>query len=108
MTVRSYSPVCRDALQVMGNLIRLKRKERALTVLALADRVGVSRGMVQRIEQGDPKCEIGVVFEIAAILGIALFTDETRLPHLASYLDAKIAVLPKSIRTSGKKISNDF
>ncbi|KIH85169.1 helix-turn-helix transcriptional regulator [Pseudomonas batumici] len=108
MTVRSYSPASLDALQVMGNVIRLERKERGLTIQALADKVGVSRGTVQRIEHGDPRCEIGVVFELATILGIALFSDTTPLRHLSTYLDAKIAVLPKSIRTPRKKVSNDF
>lgn len=108
MTVRSYSPASLDALQVMGNVIRLKRKERELTMQALADKVGVSRGTVQRIEHGDPRCEIGVVFELATILGITLFSDTTPLHHLSSYLDAKIAVLPNRIRTPTKKVSNDF
>ncbi|MBV6750267.1 MULTISPECIES: helix-turn-helix transcriptional regulator [Pseudomonas] len=108
MTVRSYSPASLDALQVMGHVIRLKRKERGLTVQALADKAGVSRGTVQRIEHGDPRCEIGVVFELATLLGITLFSDTTPLPHLNTYLDAKIAVLPKRIRTPTKKVSNDF
>ena len=50
---------------LLAHLIRVARKERKLSVKDVADRVGVSRGLMQRIEKGDLKCEIGVAFEAA-------------------------------------------
>ncbi len=59
---RTYSRYSRDAAELMGKLIRLGRTERKLTAQDLADRAGISRGLLQRIEKGDLKCEIGAVF----------------------------------------------
>lgn len=108
MSIRTYSPVTQDALQVMGGLIRLYRSERGLSVQNLANRLGVSRGLVQRIEAGNPKCEIGVVFEMAALLGIQLFSPTTPLADLADHIGAKIAVLPKAIHSRAPEVNNDF
>jgi len=63
---RIYSRYTREATKLIGQMIRLGRIERKLTAQDLADRAGISRGMLQRIEKGDLKCEIGVVFELAA------------------------------------------
>ena len=35
----------------------------------LSGRAGISRRTLQKIELGDPKCEIGLVFEVANIAG---------------------------------------
>lgn len=66
---RTYSRYSRDATALLGGLIREARKERRLTAQELADRAGISRGLLQRIEKGDLKCEIGAVFEVASIVG---------------------------------------
>lgn len=58
----------REAVCLLGKLIRRCRIERGITVQALADRAGISRGLVQRIERGDMGCAIGSVFEVAAIV----------------------------------------
>ena len=107
MPVRSYSPAAVDALQVMGGFIQLRRKERGLTVQQLADKAGVSRGLVHRIERGDPKCEIGVVFELATLMGIPLFIDGVQLPILRANFEARLAVLPKRIKPK-PEVSDDF
>lgn len=58
-TTRYYSRYSRDALTLLGSLIRSARKERKLTAQDVAERAGISRGLLRRIEQGDPKCGIG-------------------------------------------------
>ena len=69
----------RGRAEALG-LIREARKERRMTAQELAERAGISRGLLQRIEKGDLKCEIGVVFEAAAIVGVRLFdADENVL-----------------------------
>lgn len=107
MPTRSYSPPTVDALQVMGSFIQLRRKEYGLTVQQLADKAGVSRGLVHRIERGDPKCEIGVVFEMAVLMRIPLFIDDSQLPILRSNFEARLAVLPKRVKPK-PEVSNDF
>jgi transcriptional regulator with XRE-family HTH domain len=54
-----------DLITLLAGLIRAARKERKLTIQEVADRAGISRGLLPRIEKGDMKCEIGVVFEVA-------------------------------------------
>ena len=93
----------------MGQLIRIGRTERKLTAQDLADRAGISRGMLQRIEKGDPKCEIGVVFELAVLVGVKLFDAEAS--SLAGHIkqaEDKLALLPKSVRTPRKAVDDDF
>lgn len=79
-------------------LIRVARKERKLSVKDVADRVGVSRGLMQRIEKGDLKCEIGVAFEAASILGIKLFETqpETVSDHLRQ-MERVLTLLPNVV-----------
>jgi len=106
---RTYSRYSRDATELMGKLIRLKRTERKLTAQDLADRAGISRGLLQRIEKGDLKCEIGAVFEVATIVGIKLFEADS--PALAQHIervDDKLALLPKYVRNREKTVEDDF
>lgn len=106
---RSYSRFSRDAVALLGGLIRAARKERKLTAQELADRAGISRGLLQRIEKGDLKCEIGAVFEVATIVGIELFdADATTLSRHLSQTKDKLGLLPKSVRRKSKVVRDDF
>ena len=106
---RTYSRYTREASVLLGGLIRAARKERNLTAQELADRAGISRGLLQRIEKGDLKCEIGAAFEVATIVGVRLFdADETTLTnHLRQTMD-KLALLPKSVRKKSSTVNDDF
>ena len=50
---RTYSRYSRDAAALLGALIREARNARKLTAQELADRAGISRGLLQRIEKGN-------------------------------------------------------
>lgn len=107
--IRAYSSYCRDAVALLGASIREARIERKLTAQELADRAGISRGMLQRIEKGNPKCEIGAVFEAAAIVGVKLFdADESALPKHLRQTREKLVLLPKSVRKETKMVRDDF
>jgi DNA-binding XRE family transcriptional regulator len=106
---RTYSRVTKEATELFGKLIRLGRKERKMTELELAGRAGISRATLQKIERGDLKCEIGLVFEVATLVGVKLFEAEDA-SAVALHLDRindKLALLPQSIRTS-VKVDDDF
>lgn len=106
---RTYSRYSRDAAALLGALIREMRTERKLTAQELADRAGISRGMLQRIEKGNLKCEIGAVFEVAAIVGVKLFdADESALTKYLRQTEEKLALLPKSVRRKFKAVRDDF
>ena len=106
---RSYSRYSREASALLGGLIREARKERRWTMQAVADRAGISRGMLQRMEKGDLKCEIGTVFEVATIVGVRLFeADERTLSEHLRQTKDKLALLPKSIRKKSKAVHDNF
>ena len=50
---RTYSRYTREKFNLLGGLIRASRKERKLTAQELANRAGISRGLLQCIEKGD-------------------------------------------------------
>lgn len=106
---RSYSRYGREAAELLGHMIRNARVEREWTVAQLAERAGVSRGLVQRIEKGDMGCSIGAVFEVAALVGVRLFDAEpsTLTRELAMARD-KMTLLPKSVRPSQKAVKDEF
>lgn len=106
---RTWSARSRTASALLGGLIRAARKERRLTAQEVADRAGISRGLLQRIEKGDLKCSIGAVFEVATLVGVPLFdADDSRLgAHLSQTRD-KLALLPRSVRRSRRTVHDDF
>ena len=106
---RIYSRYTLDASALMGRLIKLGRTKRKLTAQDLAERVGISRGLLQRIEKGDPKCEIGAVFEVAALVGVKLFdTDSNTLSTHIERTEDKLALLPKAIHKPRKAVDDAF
>ena len=108
-TTRTYSRITRYAATLLGKQIRIARKERKMTLQELAERAGVSRGLLQRIEKGDLKCQIGAVFEAAALVGIKLFdADELSLTTRIRQADDMIALLPKHIHPGKKVVDDDF
>lgn len=93
---------------MLGNLIRIGRIERRMTAKELAERAGISRTTLSRIEHGNPGAEIGTAFEAALIVGVRLFEyDERVLEIHARYLSNQITLLPRSVRKA-KGFKNDF
>lgn len=106
---RAYSRHSRDAIVLLGQLIRLGRINRKLPIAELAERADVSRGLIQRIERGDPGCGIGAAFEVATIVGIRLFdADQPTLTANTVSNQQMLTLLPKSARPSRKAIKDDF
>jgi transcriptional regulator with XRE-family HTH domain len=109
-TRRTLSPYATEAAQLFGQLLRKARIERKITTLEAAERAGISRGLLRRIEAGDPRCAIGALFEVAAIVGVKLFDAEPAAISraIASSRDL-LTLLPKSIRLPrGKQVNDDF
>lgn len=106
---RSYSRYAREAAALLGLMVHNARIERDLTVAEVAERAGVSRGLIHRIEKGDMGCSIGAVFEVAAIVGLRLFeADSTTLSRHVSMARDKLTLLPKAVRTGTRKVKDDF
>jgi transcriptional regulator with XRE-family HTH domain len=106
---RAYSRYAREAMSLLGKTIRIARLERKLTTSELAIRAGISRSLLQRIEQGDPGTSLGAVFETATIVGVPLFEAEpSRLAMHSAHADAKLALLPQAARARRRAVKDAF
>lgn len=106
---RSYAPQTRDAVEVLGAQIALARRERGWTAAELGERVGVSARTISSLENGSPSVAIGVVFEAATMLGIALFGVEgPELSRLARQGRETLALLPSRVYKRQEPVDDDF
>lgn len=106
---RTYSRYSLEALALLGALLRAARIERKLGTQALAERAGISRDMLYRIEKGDPRCEIGAVFELAAILGVPLFEPElVGVQKRRREIEDRLTLLPKAVHAPREEVKDDF
>ncbi|TGM45974.1 helix-turn-helix domain-containing protein [Leptospira vanthielii] len=107
--IRTYSRLAKEAASLLGKEIQLARKERVWSEQTLAERIGISRTTLQKMEAGDMTVAIGLVLEAAVILGIPLFASET--PSLTQSIRSasdKLTLMPKRIRNKTKKVKDDF
>ncbi len=106
---RHYSRQNLDALQLLAQMIRVGRIERKMSAQQMADRAGISRPLLRRIENGDPSCSIGSFFEAAVVAGIPLFeADPSRLQTQRAALTEKLSLLPRRTRKPKRMIHDDF
>jgi transcriptional regulator with XRE-family HTH domain len=106
---RVYSHYCQDAATLLGQLIASARKEKKLTTTELAERAGISRGTLFKIEHGNLTCEIGIVFEVAAIAGISLFEMSTSGMSLeVNRMQSKLNLLPKRVHKTRGEFDDNF
>lgn len=106
---RTYARYTSEAINLLSKMIRHGRKQRKMTEMELAERLGIARSTLQRLEKGDPKVEVGLVFEAATLVGVKLFdSDEKGISKLSDRMDDRIAVLPKHVYKAGKKLVDEF
>lgn len=106
---RSYSRVTKQALSILGKLIKAGRLERKLTATELSERAGITRKTLRNIENGEAGSEVGTVFEVAALVGVRLFdVDERTLAMHNAHLEEKLTLLPKSVHHRKQEVDDDF
>ncbi len=94
---------------MLAAMIRLNRKKKGMTQQQLADRAGVSRATVQKIERGDMGISIGIVFEVAVIVGVQLFDmEESELVRRERQFVEKLALMPSRVRARTYVLHDDF
>ena len=103
----------RETLKEMGELIACARKEKRWTQAELAQRIGVNRMTVVRIEKGAPEVATGWYFTAAWLLGLPILTwqamGEGRSDTVVGDLLTKLKKsLPSTVRRHKKTIDNDF
>ena len=105
--VRTYSQDTTEALMLLGRQIAATRRERGWTAQELAERVGISKVTVLKIEHGKASVRLGDAFETATVLGLPLFhPDPDRRRLQAAWLKDRLAVLPERVRAP--VIDTDF
>ncbi len=106
---RTYSKYAQEAALLLGKQIQLGRKKRKWSEKNLAERIGITRVTLRKIESGEMTCAIGLVFEAAALVGLNLF-EQDRLPLSVSIEQTanNIALLPKRIQPQIKVVDDDF
>jgi transcriptional regulator with XRE-family HTH domain len=104
-----HSRYAKAAAILLGQLIRKARIDKKMTAAEVAERAGLSRGLLRRIENGDLGCALGSVFETASIVGVSLFnSDEATLGGALASNTAVMALLPKAIRAPRAKPDDNF
>ena len=106
---RTYSRYAKEAAILMGEQIKLGRKQKRWTENELAERAGISRATLQKIEKGDMSCAVGLVFEVATLVNIPLFEQDTYpLSRQVEHIRDKLALLPQRIRMRRDEVDDDF
>lgn len=105
----TYSPQTQEAVRVLGLDIARARRARRWTQAELAERAGISDGTLRSIERGAPTATIGVVFELASLLGIDLFgAGPEELSALVAQSRDRLALLPARVRARPAQVQDDF
>lgn len=105
----NYTPQTSDAAKVIGLEIARARRTRRWTIAELASRAGISATTLSRVERGDPAVAIGIVFEVATLLGIQFFgADRNELAALVGRGQERLALLPARIREPQGPLDEDF
>lgn len=96
----SMPTAAREAVSILGQLVRLARQDRGWTLEELGARTGVSARTVRLIEHGDANVSLGNVFNVATTVGVPLFgTDDVReLSRMRIQGQERIALLPARVR----------
>ena len=108
-TVRTYSKYTTEATRLLGQQIKLGRKQQRWSETELAQRAGIARSTLQKIEKGDPTASLGLVFEVAALVGVRLFDADLRgLADRRASTAALLTLLPKKTHPPKRELDDDF
>lgn len=98
-----------DAVRVLGQQLAAARRRQHRTTQEVAERAGISRPTLRRVERGDPTVAIGLVFEVATVLSVPLFGVEGReLAELAARGERELALLPARIDVVADEVDDAF
>ena len=106
---RTYSRYTLEVLKLLSGYIRVMRIESSMTTAELSERAGISRDLLYRLENADPSCSIGVVFEVANLLGLPLFSrDIDTLKRHNKIIEDKLVLLPSKVKSKKMQVDDDF
>jgi transcriptional regulator with XRE-family HTH domain len=89
----------RNSARVLGEHVRTWRKLQKLTAEQVAERAGISRGTLRRLEDGEPTVSLDVVLRVARALGRLDALVEAMDPYETDLGRARADwLLPKRVR----------
>jgi transcriptional regulator with XRE-family HTH domain len=107
--LKPISRISQQALTLLGQSIQLARKRARMSEGLLAEKVGIARSTLQKIERGEPSVLIGTAFEAAVILGVPLFNmDRSPLAARISENAGILTLLPDAPRGPKEPIDDNF
>jgi transcriptional regulator with XRE-family HTH domain len=105
---RTHSPVTRDAVTILGQIVASERRAQQRTAADLAERAGISRDTLYRVERGDPSVAVGTVLELLVLLGVPLFGEDAEaLAREAAVGRRLLTLLPARIRRPAEAEPDD-
>ena len=113
-TRASPTPIAvREAIVELGRLVAAARRERRFTQQELAERVGVGRMTIHRLERGAPEVALGTYLTAAWVLGLPVltFADFAASRHESAvglYLRRLAEQLPRRVRAAAEEPDDAF
>ena len=109
----TISLAVREALKETGALVAAARREKKMTQDQLANRIGVKRDTVARLERGAPGVSVGWVLTAAWVLGLPIlrssdFASARPTTAVATFLEQLDAQLPTRVRPTREEPDDDF
>jgi len=104
---RTFLVYAKDAAILLGKQIELARCRRGISREELAERAGISTDTLREIEKGGMTVAVGLVFEVAALVGVCLFEPDKRILALQIELaQCKLCLISKDIKNDGEVDDN--
>lgn len=63
-------PALERQMTALGGRLSLARKRRRITTIQMAERMGISRDTLNRLEKGDPNIALGTYLRALRVLGL--------------------------------------
>jgi transcriptional regulator with XRE-family HTH domain len=96
-------------VRLLGAEIARERKRRRVTAANLAERARISLMTLRRVERGEPSVAIGIVFEVAVLLGIDLLGTPDEVLARNGRVQESLALLPRRVRhPRAEDLDDDF
>ena len=109
MARRQYLSQTKNAARRFGLQLATARRRQLRTAEEVAERAGITRVTLRRIERGDPEAALGLYFEVATVLSVPLFGAQGReLAELVAQGQRDLALLPDRINVGLENVDDDF
>ncbi len=94
-------------LKEVGRLLSVARKGRGMSMMELANRLGVDRRTLSQLEKGSPKVSLGIFFQVLSALNLLQGIEEALKPENDIESISFAVRRARQHRTPTKKINKD-